>query len=276
MADSPPILKPHRSRSEVPAAAAGCSRPTRMSGSGRLLASDVRVFGKPDVGERRILLVHWPLWLALFTVLIGCVFDPTQQPLWPPPINTARASALLLSPYLLGCALSSAITLRVAWITARNASLLGRAEHFAMVWWAMNASWFQTGCDILSGLFAVMPNLSDCYEVLNADHKLPMMHRDRAVMDCVYWLELLVQVPLALLIIHLYRRRDPARYVVESFTSGMHFGGLVAYYIPDLVLGESTSFITNLDRCIACAWIVVPFGLLVRSTHLARLGFKQD
>ena len=82
--------------------------------------------------------------------------------------------------------------------------------------------------------------------------------------------------PGSRLVLARHGRRDPARYVVESFTSGMHFGGLVAYYIPDLVLGESTSFITNLDRCIACAWIVVPFGLLVRSTHLARLGFKQD
>merc|ERR1712139_627377 len=105
--------------------------------------------------------------------------------------------------------------------------------------------------------------------VLNRDHKLPRHHPERVMMDVIYWFELVVQVPLAAWILALYFARSEQRHVLEVFVCGMHVGGLVAYYIPDLVLGEHTSIITWLDRCIACCWIAVPTMLLSRALTLS-------
>jgi len=216
-----------------------------------------------------VVTVYWPLLLALFTVSLGAFFDP-MQPLdvWPPPLDVSRAPQLLFHPLFILCAIMSASGLFLARQIAIEHSITAY-EHFAMVWWTLNVTWFQMGCDVFSGLFAVMPNLSECYLVLNANHKLPTFHEKRVVMDCVYLLELLVQVPCAVVTFALYMRRSPCRYVVEAFTCGMHVAAMVAFYIPDLIMGESTSFVTHLDRAIACCWIVVPFGLLVRAVQLS-------
>ena len=82
-------------------------------------------------------------------------------------------------------------------------------------------------------------------------------------MDCIYWLELLLETPLALFVFYLFYTRHPSRYVVESYLHGLHFGGYVGYYVPDMVLGEYTHVvISNLDRTIAFAWVVIPHCLV--------------
>jgi hypothetical protein len=78
----------------------------------------------------------------------------------------------------------------------------------------------------------------------------------------VYWLELFIQVPLCLVVIWLYAKRSPARPVVEAFLCALHFAGTWAYYLPSIIMGETNNvIISNIDRTVATAWVIVP-GLL--------------
>eukprot|EP01062_Namystynia_karyoxenos_P017509 TRINITY_DN16442_c0_g1_i1.p2 TRINITY_DN16442_c0_g1~~TRINITY_DN16442_c0_g1_i1.p2 ORF type:complete len:263 (+),score=98.89 TRINITY_DN16442_c0_g1_i1:82-789(+) len=220
------------------------------------------------MGPGSAVAVYWPASVAVFTVLIAAVWDPNTPELLPPTLDPERAPRFLLSPWFLACAaLGSGLLVQSGRVAARLR--LPAEEHFAMVWWSLNVSWFQTGCDILSGLFGVMPNLSECYKKLNRDHALPMHHEHRVVMDVIYWFELLIEVPLAVWLLQLYFQQSPRRHAVEMLLCGMHLAGLVAYYIPDLVLGEYTSVITWLDRLIACCWIGVPAALFARALRRA-------
>ena len=72
----------------------------------------------------------------------------------------------------------------------------------AFIWHWMNAIWYHIFCDVFSGLFAITPNLSEIYKVLNSDHSLVIHHPERIVMDVVYWFELYIETPLALNILN--------------------------------------------------------------------------
>jgi len=141
----------------------------------------------------------------------------------------------------------------------------------ATLWFLLNATWFHTGCDIMSGLFQVMPNLTESYIALNDVHSLPMHHPERVYYDTMYWFELFVEAPLALLVTALYLRQSKIRPVVESFLNGLYVAGTVAYYMPNIILGHSPHILmSNLDRLIASVWIVVSVGLTIRTVRQAR------
>lgn len=236
------------------------------------------IFFDEDGNQWKVsMLAYWPAVVAIFTVLIGAVFDPKEPvELLPPRLDIGRAPDMLLSPWLWLCAVVTNALLYNSHKTAVKYRV-SAMEHFAMIWWSLNIGWFQTGCDVLSGLFAVMPNLSECYTKLNRDHEQPMFSDDRVLMDVIYWFELLIEVPLGLWCLQLYFTRSPRRYVVEIFTCGMHVGGCIAYYVPDLVLGwldrhESTSVITWLDRAIATLWLIVPCIMLHRALTMSDTG----
>ena len=106
-------------------------------------------------------------------------------------------------------------------------------------------------------------------KILNKDHTLPAFHPDRVVMDVVYCTEI-VSLPLLLWTISLYFKRDPSRYVLDAFISGGQIAGAIAYYVPDLILGEHTSVITNVDRCIAFSWIVMDIAIFLRAVEGVR------
>lgn len=221
-------------------------------------------------------IVHAPVFLGIAVLAIGCVYDPTgafdkvtgKPVVWPLPLDLTRAPNLLLSPVV--WALWGAIAWGLA-VERQTAEKLRstRRERFAMVWALMNALWFHTGADVFSGLLQFMPNFTETYKVLNKDHKLPMHHPDRVVMDCVYWFEFLVEAPLALLVFYLFMTKAPSRWIVEGWLHGMHIGGWVGYYPPDIVLGEATHpLISNLDRCIALCWVVIPTYLTYTAARL--------
>lgn len=146
---------------------------------------------------------------------------------------------------------------------------ISAVEQMCMLWHLVNVTWFQTGCDVLSGLFQVMPNLSDDYNLLNERHKFPLHHPERIHIDVIYWFELVVEIPLGIVVLYLYLTRNSTRYVVEAFLHGMHLTGAFAYYVPGLILGETTHVVlSNIDRAIASLWVIVPVMLLWRAARL--------
>jgi hypothetical protein len=221
-------------------------------------------------------VVYFPVVLGLATLAIGCLYDPNgafepagsyknfndddkkKAIVFPLPLNISLVPNLLFSPYVIVLWSCIGYGLKLMRETTKKYHL-NRREQFAMTWSLMNACWFHTGCDVFSGLFQFMPNFTETYKVLNKDHILPMHHPERVVMDCIYWFELLVETPLALVVFYLFLTRYKSRWIVEAWLHGMHLGGYVGYYIPDMVLHVHTHpLISNLDRTIAFTWVVIP------------------
>jgi len=226
---------------------------------------------------KRTLYVHWPVVMMVGTIALACMLDPTDtHAVLAFRFGAGRWLEMLLSPYLIACVLVAAIGLRHAhrvWSGA-PAGQFSDTDKMVTVWFLMNACWYHTGCDVASGLFQVMPNLRDAYAVSNGAHNFPMHHPARAFLDAVYWFELFVQLPLCVLTYFLYLRRSPLRPVVESFLCGLHLTGTVAYYLPNVLMGETTNpVLSNIDRTIASVWIVVPAWLAFRAAQQVRDAF---
>jgi hypothetical protein len=222
----------------------------------------------------RWLYVHWAALLFPATIAYASLYDPTKaDALLPFAFVPSRFAAMIFSwpmalvalPMVAGYAVA-----RRAWARSNAFSLTDR---MAMVWFLMSATWFHVGCDVLSGLFQVMPNMTDAYRAMNAANWQPMHHPDRIVLDVVYWFELFVQMPLAALTFWLYAIRSRLRPGVECFLCGLHVTGTVAYYVPDVLLGQTTHpLLTNMDRVMASLWIWVPAALAARATRALRFA----
>ena len=219
----------------------------------------------------RSLYVHWSVVLFLATVVAAGLYDPANAgALLPFALAPARFAALVSWPMALALLPMAAgfVIARRAWARDGSFSL---TDKMATVWFLMCATWFHLGCDILSGLFQVMPDVTDVYRAMNAALWKPMHDPARVVLDVVYWFELFVQMPLAWLTFGLYVTRSPARPAVESFLCGLHITGTVAYYVPDLILGQTTHpLLTNADRAMASLWIWVPAALAIRAARAQR------
>ena len=173
---------------------------------------------------------------------------------------------MLFSPFFLGCVFFAAVGMWKLHQIWKTGAPFSDTDKFAMVWFLMNATWYHTGCDVMSGLFQVMPNLRDAYAISNAAHNYPMHDLHRIALDTVYWLELFIQVPLCIIVIALYAKRSPARPVVEAVLCALHFAGTWAYYVPYLLMGETNNpIISNIDRTVALAWVIVPALLAWRA-----------
>lgn len=215
----------------------------------------------------RFLHVYWPVLLFAATAVIGWFYEPTKiESVLPFSWDFSRVLTSLSSPvFLTFFALSVAgiVFVQRVW---RTKSGFTATDKMATLWFLLNATWFHTGCDVMSGLFQVMPNLSEAYLALNDVHNMPMHHPDRIVIDTIYWFELLVETPLALLVTVLYLKQSKTRPIVEAFLNGLYIAGAVAYYMPNIILGHSPHIlISNLDRMIASLWIWVSVGLTIRS-----------
>jgi len=215
----------------------------------------------------RFLHVYWPVLLFASTVLLGWFYDPAKlESLFPFSWDFARVVASLSSPVFWGFFLLSIAGITYAQRVWGTKSGFTDTDKMATLWFLLNATWFHLGCDVMSGLFHVMPNLSEAYVALNDVHSLPMHHPDRVVLDTVYWFEILVEAPLALLVTALYLRQSKTRPIVEAFLNGLYIAGTVAYYMPNIILGHSPHILmSNLDRMIASVWIWVSVGLTIRS-----------
>ncbi len=217
----------------------------------------------------RWLYVHWAALLFPATIAFASLYDPTNaDALLPFAFVPARFAQMIFSwpmalavvPMSVGFALA-----RRAWARSGAFSL---TDKMAMVWFLMSASWFHIGCDVLSGLFQVMPNMTDTYRAMTEAHWRPRYHADRILLDVVYWFELCVQMPLAYSTFWLYAARSRLRPGVECFLCGLHVTGTVAYYVPDILIGHATHpLLTSMDRVMASLWIWVPCALAVRAAR---------
>ena len=213
----------------------------------------------------RWLSIYWSVILMGGTVVLACLFDPTEKTRLVLSWDGARTTRMLVSPYLWICVAFLATGIAYARRQWSRGEPLSDGDRMATIWFLANACWYHTGCDIASGLFQVMPNLTDAYAASNGAHLMPMHHPERIYLDAVYWLELFVQLPLCVAVYFLYLRRSTIRPIVEVFLCALHLAGTVAYYLPNLLLGESTHpVLSNLDRAIASLWIIVPIALSVR------------
>jgi len=215
----------------------------------------------------RFLYVYWPVLLFAATVIIGWLYEPAKiESVLPFSWDFSRVLASLTSPVFLTffvLSIAGIVAVRRVW---RAKPGVTATDKMATLWFLLNATWFHTGCDAMSGLFQVMPNLREAYLALNDVHAMPMHHPDRIVIDTIYWFELLVETPLALLVTWLYLQQARSRPIVEAFLNGLYIAGAVAYYMPNIILGHSPHIlISNLDRAIASLWIWVSVGLTIRS-----------
>jgi hypothetical protein len=220
----------------------------------------------------RFLHVYWPVLLFLATAFTSWLYDPAllDSPL-PFSFDISRVIASLTSPAFLtffGLSIAAIVLARRAW--AGNPGF-SATDKMATLWFLLNATWFHTGCDIMSGLFQVMPNLTESYIALNDVHRMPMHHPDRVYYDAIYWFEVFVEAPLALFVGILYLRQAKIRPIVETFLNGLYVAGTVAYYMPNIILGHNPHILmSNLDRLIASVWIWVSIGLTIRSVRQFR------
>ena len=217
----------------------------------------------------RSLYVYWPVLLFASTAVTGWLYDPALlESTFPFSWDSSRVIASLTSPVFWTFILLSVAGIAFVRRTWQDKSGFTDTDKMATLWFLLNATWFHTGCDIMSGLFQVMPNLTESYIALNDVHNLPMHHPDRVYFDTIYWFEVFVQAPLALLVTALYLRQAKIRPVVESFLNGLYVVGTVAYYMPNIILGHSPHILmSNLDRLIASVWIVVSVALTVRAAR---------
>eukprot|EP00756_Hemistasia_phaeocysticola_P023842 Hpha_TRINITY_DN15915_c5_g6::TRINITY_DN15915_c5_g6_i1::g.73269::m.73269 len=225
------------------------------------------------LGEQ--VLVYWPVGMALGVISIGALFDTERAEVegaWPPPILSSPNMDYLTSPFLWGPVVVAIALLYKSESVARKHNVEAW-EHASMVWASCNVTIYHTLCDLFSGFFQVLPGMRESYYLLNKDHRLPRHHPTRMVMDVIYWLEIL-EVVIALYVLYLFWNRRPHRYVVESWLHGMHLGGYMAYYLPGIYLGHYTSFITNLDRCIALCWVFFPIALVHRAINQTILAVE--
>lgn len=226
----------------------------------------------------RLLYVYWPVLLFAATAVTGWLYDPALiDSAFPFSWDSSRLVASLSSAVFWTFFVLSVAGIMIARRTWQTQSGFSATDKMATLWFLLNATWFHTGCDIMSGLFQVMPNLTEAYAALNDVHKMPMHHPDRIVLDTIYWFELLVEAPLALLVTVLYLRQAKIRPIVEAFLNGLYIAGTVAYYVPNIILGHSPHILmSNLDRLIASVWIWVSIGLTIRSIRQLKKGQGRD
>jgi hypothetical protein len=220
----------------------------------------------------RALYIYWPVLLFASTAVTGWIYDPAQyDSLLPFGFSVDRLIASLTSFvfwFFVLLSIGGIVFARRTWAAKGGFS---DTDKMATLWFLLNATWFHTGCDIMSGLFGVMPNLTESYIALNDVHRLPMHHPDRIIYDTIYWFEVFVEAPFALWVTSLYLRQAKIRPVAEAFLNGMYIAGTVAYYMPNIILGHSPHILmSNLDRLIASVWIVVSVALTVRAARQVR------
>ncbi|MBW2458089.1 MAG: hypothetical protein JRI68_26535 [Deltaproteobacteria bacterium] len=215
----------------------------------------------------RWLYVYWSVVMAGLTVIIASFFDPIRaEELLPFSLSGGRLVTMVASPPFLVCLAATALAIGFARRHWARAGGLSATDKMVVLWFVMNATWFHVGCDAFSGLFQVMPNLTEAYRVMNPNHWQPMHHVDRVALDMVYWFELLVQMPLCWLAAWMCLKRAPGRHIVIAFLSGLHLTGTVAYYAPNALLGHTFHpLMSNLDRAFGVLWIIIPTALTIRA-----------
>lgn len=224
------------------------------------------VASEEPAGVKAFLRVYWTVFFAATVTIMQSVVEPRQDWEWPPEIDWSlkQAKSVVTSPWIWLCwgPLLVGIPFFRSFFKRHKLAVVERSM---MMWWWTNIFFFHTSCDILSGYYQVMPGLTQIYAEMTPAHKQPRWSDARLHLDTTYFLELTVEVPLAILMIILYTKRHPARYFVECAAVAVQFAGTIIYYTPALIRQEpSANWVSMNDRFFGFAWLVFPLLVLRR------------
>jgi hypothetical protein len=217
-------------------------------------------------GLKDFLNIYWTVFFAATVTAMQSVVEPRQDWLWPPELDLTfeQAKSVLTSKWIWMC--WGPLLVGIPFLRSFfKKNKLAVVERSMMMWWWTNIFFFHTGCDLLSGYYQVMPGLAAIYAEMTPAHKQERWSDARLHLDTTYFLEMTVEIPLAILCVILYYKRHPARYVVECFAVAVQFAGAVIYYTPALIRQEpATNWLSLNDRFFGAMWCVVPFLVLRR------------
>ena len=204
-------------------------------------------------------LPYSPVAFATAVVLINAAVRLTEsgglelRPL-------SGAAAMLSSPPMLCCA--AAVAAGCSWACRAQ---LPRVDRLAAIWHLVNATFFFFGCDVMSGLFGVVPAMSEQYLTMDRRHE-----RRRHELDAMYWAELAVHIPFSAAVFYGYVSRSAWTPLLESFLGGVTLLGTLAYYVPELLTGGHNwlpGAVGVATTALGGVWIAVPLCLLARSVR---------
>ena len=208
-------------------------------------------------------LSHWALWLCCVVLLCGALFAPSRDGSMTF-MSTQDSLSFLLSLPVLCC---TGLTI-IGFLWIRRQRDVSEEERSWALWHLTNATWWSFGCDVLSGLFGIVPILSRHYETIDIKHTDPTK---RSGLDAVYLCELFVHVPTAWIVFYGYGTRAPWTRTLESFLCGVQIIGTVAYYLPEFLDGSENypkgGIALWFGVYFGLLWIVLPFAILLRNVQ---------
>jgi hypothetical protein len=229
---------------------------------------------------KRLLYIYWSLIFAVGVALLAACLDPvasTEQRTLVLRFEAQPFVNLFTFWGLWVCV--AAASFGIFWANKAwrdNPNGWNDTDKMVIIWYLMNACWFHTGCDVLSGLLQVMPNITESYAVSNAVHHHPRYHESRAFLDSVYWLEILIEVPLCIAVYQLSLKRSVWAHPIEIALCAFHFAGTITFYVPNILTGVVTNpVVSNLDRVVGAVWMVVPTILAIRSMRIIKAQIEE-
>ena len=206
----------------------------------------------------------WSVMMLVGIVLIpAAVVKPSANPSFPPElVELDKSIRFVTSLPFLGC--MTALVAGLAWMR-RYTFLASPVEYGIAVWYLTNGCWWSGGCDVLSGFFAVMPNLSEHYLVIDTKHSTND-GKDRGGLDAVYLAELLIHVPTSIAVFHALVTRAPYARTLEAFLCGCQVVGTFAYYLPEVFVPTASWPDGGLALYggiyFGLLWVVLPLAIL--------------
>jgi hypothetical protein len=210
--------------------------------------------------------VWWPTFMAAGTCIPQLIMDPpvsSNEPMINM-INLSKASRVLsdpmfyvmLVPFSIGC-----VGLKVFFSKVR----VNAFDRGMMVWWHASCFFFYTHCDILSGYYGVMPGMAEQYIHSAPPLRYPRWAPERFHFDVVFFLDIILQCPLAIFVILSYLYQHPGRYFAEVFAAAAQLFGTALYYTPHILFPEENrDFLQWMDMSLRAVWFVYPLLILRR------------
>ena len=164
------------------------------------------------------------------------------------------------------CAPCILVTLVGLYLCIKNVS---ENHMMTALWHLTNMTWFSFGCDVLSGYFRVMPNLSNFYLAMEPNH---LKKDKRFTLHTVYLSELFIYVPLSFICLYFYISNNPKVIILETFLAGIQLMGTICYYFPE-ILNKCKSWKFNklssaLGFIFGIIWIIFPVIILNKNLSL--------
>ena len=200
------------------------------------------------------MLKWWPIKLMFLCIIIILIYHPNEDI-----YQYLSISNLMFSVPFLTC-----ISLTIVGILLIRIHKV--QEITVALWHLTNATWWSFGCDILSGLFAIMPNLSNIYKIMDTNH---LSIDKRHTLDAIYWCELFIHVPLSWICFYSYLVDSGKKYILETFLAGIQLMGTIAYYLPEILNNchswKYNILASSLNLVFGLIWIIYPCIILKKN-----------